>query len=675
MRFIKIDAELDEFPHGLSVEFDDNISILQIELKSRFDKIKNLFTDSILKLHSGSRETPGDMLDFTLYAAHSGINYIIDSNGRITPHTGDETGNSLPESDSFNNAAVNSLTVYLEKIYRENFSSLICFDSAESDNEPFQINPESLSRILANIDLMKENHTFTDEAEYSLGKTKALSALTKQKELIEIKKMRKEKLQKEITAINRVLNRLSKKLKSLNDFKDTLNSISEKLSLKNRLASKINNSKKEVLESRDLKNRLNTLEKELKAEFPQFKEYGEKISSLEEVEIIFNDLKNINEKIEREKTNSQNVKSRGWKAAGAIIIFSITSLIFLGTKGETGLFPFIAGAAVILTGSVVLSSFFKLKNHDIESLLKEKETHQLKLSSALDNDRFTFENYQTEELYEFLLQYFDDFIRYSELQSEIKGLEEKIGSQPPLKETEKKLDSRNQEMIRLEREIIREMESLDPEILNLNSEEDIDNAVIEINELIAAAEDEIRQEDSIRKKIESEIIDYDRKDNSGTSYDHQLAEIGKEIKNLEDEIKALSFINKVTSDASLTWSSEKLNLMADKAWETLRFISENTGTGLPADYKDRLSHIIKKGGNTRHLSGIPDNYIKIAIIHALGKISTAIKLFPPLIIVLTSQESDNNSILKNLLELFKERQVIIITSAPVQGISGNLIKI
>lgn len=673
MRFIKLIAELEESPNGISIEFDKNINILQIDGKNRFEKIKNLFTESLLNLNSGKTGGLEQVNDFTLHAVYGGRNYRIESNGNIIPSP-DSDGKNKSETDS-SDMIKNPLQVYFNKVYRNNFPSLTCIQDGESALEPFQISSELLGRILADIDLIKESDSFRDEEEHALEKSKNLSALIKQKELIEIKKMRKDKLQKEIAAINRVLSRLSKKLKAFNDFKSTLNTISEKIALKNRLASKINNSKKEVLESRDLKSRFNTLEKELKAEFPQFKEYGKNLPSLEDVEGIFNDLKDINEKIDREKNSAEQLRKRGWKGVGAIIIFSVTSSVFLGIKGETSFIPYIAGAALLLCGTLVLASFLKLRNHDIESLIDEKKTHQLKLSSALENDRFTFDSYQTEELYEFLLQYFDDFIRYTELQSEIKSLEETISSQTPLRETEKKLESRSQEMTRIEKEIIREMKSLDPDIIRVDSEEDIENAFFEINELIDSAENEIRQEDSIRKKIESEILDYDRKDNSGTSYDHQLAEIEKQINDLEDDIKAISFMKDLTNDAVLSWTEEKLTLIAQKTWETMQFISEKTGTNLPADYRDRIDHIITIGGSAAHLKDIPENYIKIAVIHALGEISAAIHLLPPLIIVLTSHDDDNNNYLKNLLELFSEWQVIIIASAPVPGISGNLIKI
>jgi len=673
LRFIKLETEIEEFPDGLSIEFNENINILHIETKSRFERIKNIISEFSLKLFSSEAGNSGGVLNFTLFASYSGKTYILDSNGRTTPAPEPE-GENLIDSGS-GEIKKTPLDLYLEKICRENFYLFSSLEAGEIEDNSFQILPEVYRNILVNIDMLKESDSLPDEEEASLEKTKALSALTKQKELIEIKKMRKDKLQKEISAINRVLGRLTKKLKTLNDFRSTLNNISEKITVKNQLASKINNSKKNVLESRDLRNRLNDLGKELKAEFPQFKNYGENLPSLENVESIFNDLKDINEKIDRHKLRTEQIRGRSWKAIGAINIFSITAIIFLAIKGANFPIPVIAAAALLFSGAAHFFSSLKLKRNDMESLLEEKKTYQLKLSAALESEHFKFDNYQTEELYEFLLQYFDDFIRYSELQGEIKNLESNISSLPPLKETEKKLDSRSQEMVRIEKEIIRKMQSLDPEIIKVEQEEEIENALFEINELIAAIEDEIKQEDSIRKKIENEIIDYDRKDNSGISYDHQLAEITKQIKNLEDDKKALSFIRELTPHASLVWATEKLALMAEKTWETVEHLSEKTGFDLPPEYKDRIIHLVTKGGSTRQLKGVPDNCIKIALIHALEKISEASWLMPPLIIVLTSDEGDNNSFIKNVLELFTERQVIIIASAPIHGISGNLISI
>ena len=244
--------------------------------------------------------------------------------------------------------------------------------------------------------MLKLNIPSSDTEKNLNEKERELSGLLKHKQLVEIKKMRKEKLQKEISSVTRVLTRLNRRLKGLEEFRDTLNNISEKIVIRDKLTSKINSCKKDVLKLRELKNRLNELEKELKKEFPQFKNYTENLADLGEVEKNFSTLKEINSRIENLKNSSKTIRERTFKIIGGIAVFSLTAVLFLTIKGETIPIPFIASAAAVISIITGLISYVKLKDYNSESLLAEKEMHQKKMTESLGSSSFSFENYKTD---------------------------------------------------------------------------------------------------------------------------------------------------------------------------------------------------------------------------------------------------------------------------------------
>ena len=88
-----------------------------------------------------------------------------------------------------------------------------------------------------------------------------------------------------------------------------------------------------------------------------------------------------------------------------------------------------------------------------------------------------------------------------------------------------------------------------------------------------------------------------------------------------------------------------------------------------------MHHFITSGEHTSPLNDIPGALIKASVVYAFEKLTESSLLLPPLILVLRPDIDENNTcekITKNVLELFPERQVIILTSATIPGISGKI---
>ncbi len=667
MRFIKLETELENQGNGTAIDFNHNENLFRIKDPKKFEILKNLFS-GIFSADTDPEYAAGEEINYNLHISYNNITYRLDSKGNITEESG------TIDEDSRQDITPNITLDQYVNIFNDKIFHTVSYIDINNSSEP-ELSPEILSSAFINTEMLKLNIPVTDNEKHLSQKEQELSGLLKQKQLIEIKKMRKEKLQKEISSVNRVLTRLNKDLKVLEDFRDTLQNISEKIVLRDKLTSKINACKKDVLKLRDLKNNLNELEKGLKTEFPQFKNYAENLADLEEVEKNFNNLKEINSRIDRMLNSEKTIRKRTFRTIGGIAVFSITALLFLSIKGDTSPLPYIAASSVIISILAALISYMKLKKYNPESLTAEKEIHQKKMTESLGNSSFSFDNYKTEELYEFLLQYFDDFIKFSEIQSEIAELKKELSSLPELKETEKKLDSQISEVSAIEKDIALKLEGLDQSILTIEDIENIAHYTSEINDLITTVEDQIKHEDSIRKKIEHEIADYDKKDNTGTSYNLQLADIDEKIKNAEDEKAAISYLHDIIEVSSRKWNNDKLETLSELSWKIINDILPEYGLKPEDIHREAIHHFITRGESTSPLNDIPYSLIKISLINAFEKITESSLLLPPLLLVL-KPDSDENSIcekiIKNVLELFPERQVIIITSATIPGISGKI---
>lgn len=671
MRLIKLEANLDESADTIIVDFDEKINIIHTTDPEKFGIIKKFFYKDIFNF-SGTEDSSNNKLSYNLHLEYCNNIYRLDNTGNITEDASPETVEKKEEGYTHP-----PLEQYIKIFLRDTYHQLSFIDfSVTEKNNPVEIAPHTLSSAFIAIEMIKNNTPAPDTEKDLKEKEEELSRLLKQKQLIEIKKMRKDKLQKEIGSISKVLTRLNKQLKAMQDYNNTLNLISEKIELKGKLASKINSYKKEVLGLRETKARLNELEKELKSEFPQFENYNENIADLEEIEKNFITLKETNSSIDKLKNSRKKIQNKAFKIIGGITVFSITAILFLLIQNDIFPIPFIIASSLLLSLMIFLMSSFKIKKLSTETLIEDQIIQQKTLSESIGNSRFSFENYKTEELYEFLLQYFDDFLNFSELQSEISNLKEKIASQPGLKDTEKKLNSRISEIEAIEKDISAKLLSLDQSILATPNIEDIALSLAEINELIVSTEEEIIQENSIREKIEHDILDYDKKDNSESSFETQLAETEEAIKNIEEEKNAIKYIQGITEDSTKNWANIKLEALSDLTWQTIEKIaSKDKSLTLKNEQKKALHHLITKGKSTSPLNEIPAQLIKAAIIYAIEENTESSSFTPPIIITLQNEYAENNTcekFVKNVLELFSEKQVIIITSAPLLGISGKI---
>jgi hypothetical protein len=274
----------------------------------------------------------------------------------------------------------------------------------EQGNDPL-FSGKKLASLLLKRELRESGPVFISGIEgLSISLEKELSILSREIQLLELKKMKKDRLKKETAHSARTLSRLSRQHESAVTFRETLLEIRKKGEQRDRLTHKISETRKDLMELKEIGDKTGSLEKDLKKRFPQF--YNEKSDGLPDMDRIqgsFNVLRDLNEKIDIYRQTRRNISARISMLIAAFTIFTLLSLVFAGMKyftaGITMVKPLLVAAAV--SGFMVLAgalAVFKIKKQQPAEFIDEKMTRETELLDLLHKNNFPVADFKTGEI-------------------------------------------------------------------------------------------------------------------------------------------------------------------------------------------------------------------------------------------------------------------------------------
>lgn len=612
------------------------------------------------------KETPADLLDsdrhsITLEAGDSGKDHsFIYENGGLN----------------------NDPAVTAGLISFDDFLLYSCFIPGVNAGEPDPVlRNGAVKNFLVRMDAGAGNtgnlHSMTDVI---TQKGKEISGFRKEKEILELKKRKKEKLGKEVSGSEKELGKLRRKRESCTAYRNTLTEIIDLMQEETKISSKTVNLKKDIIEIRENSVKRESLEQEIAQRFPQFTSgMIELIPDLDRLQGEFNSIRDINEEMEKFDSDRKRRISLSLKGLTAGLVFAFLSIVFMLLKPVSP-----ASAAGILLGTlasilVLLSAatgyyvYLLIRENYPEELVTGKKEIESGLLKVFTNENFPHRNFGTGELYEYLFQYFEDFLTFRDLQNELSHLKKGFNSRASLQEREEKLNELTAKKEEIERTIEERLRSLDENIHITPDREGIKDLIPELDEMIAEIVQEEKQKGALVKKIESEALQYESGDKSEKIIDEQIKGIDSEIEKLKKEIDQITFMQKVYDETADEWFSAKLPDLAGKCAEFYcRMHNENdiavetadsvkelflSGNGEFSAEELSLVAISMKLALYEFLSGTPDYPLILADPFKFFKQETADKLK------------------KILLELSEKRQVVIFTSKSEADLAGNLINI
>lgn len=659
----------------LQIEFREGLNILSIPDKELF----NLFTHIPLSGMFGTE--PGDVTP-ALKNVSCTINALSDISGREICFINNNGNLVLTRSDSSDECSGNetdeipNLERYRSICSTDDFITSSFFYPAQiQKNMDTVFDKGKIKSLFITNEVYRLNFPFFNCRETLLqNKEKDLTDLNRERQLLELKKMKKEKLLKEIHTSERNVNKLEKRRDSILNYKTTLNEIIAKIESKNKLSSKINNLKKDLIELREIKEKINSVENNLKERFSHFTEKGnEQIPDLEQIQESFNTFRDVNEQLDKFSLRKKRYSSAALKAITSLIIFSLIAFLFMiFTSSASFILGLTSAIAACSAGLIGLLYYFKIRTLQPVELFEQKKKMEDDLIDLLKKNNFSVDTFKTGELYEILFQYFEDFINYRDISYELMELKKKISNSSSLIEKEKKLEQFTDEIESINNDITVTIENLDLSIHPHPEEDGINRAIHDIDELLGENGAEINEKKSLIVKFEEEIEEYDKIENSSLSAELRLEEILKQINECREVIEHIKFLNNVFSSASETWCITKLEELSHSALD--KFLKLTDNSFIKEDIAETLNNLIIQSGSIKNEHKGLKKYLSFSIKAALSELLGNGDL-PPFFMVdpFTPENEFADNMKKLLPELFSGRQVVVIIPGNDPDLKGNLI--
>ncbi len=665
MYFLKIDFNLHEAKPD-SIELDSGLNIVFAEQSSRISSLLDVLTDTVCG--ESEEGNSGDSGSCRILLSMADLEFDITSDQISTDYKGTE-----PETDEHQKALSDYRTIFS----RHSFISTSIIDmSGQIKNTDITRSVPAIKEILLNEQLLNGSINIIRNEK---NLKKQIADADKELQLLEIKSLRKEKLKREIDSVNRIISKLIKKKSSLTEYLDTLGRIHILLKEKENLDSERDRLKGNIIKLDELIKRIKSIEEDVNLKFPHLRD---KLSgdedNLDRIQGLFNSIRDISGRVDSYFSNRRVILSRMKKYISAIAVSAliVTTFLLYKSAGDRSAveFPlYITGITLFCIAVIIFyQSLHAVKKMYPEELIEEKRTMEKELFDYMEQSSFEMEDYKTGELYEFLLQYFEDFIKFNDLKSEITELRKMMNSQTDISEEKKNLDSVVIKLRETEEKINSEIKKINDKLHPLPDFHKIEDAVHEIKDILSETEIEINQEKTIYENINNEIKKYGSEED--LSFTEKADKIGEKISTLQKELDALTFISSTLKKSADSWLSSHLEELIDRTDEVFETISSNEQR---EKYDRQMIEKIITSETEESYNEISEGLI-LSLSTAMAYLMKDSPFLPPLIIIPPSDSDDSkivDQLNKIVLELSGIRQVIIFTSRRMSLDHGKQITI
>jgi uncharacterized protein YhaN len=483
-------------------------------------------------------------------------------------------------------------------------------------------------------------------------------------DLLQLKEQKQKKHRAEIQEVNEKIasytseiNELKKKIESCNRYMDTLVAI--------------DNVKKQIENVNDqikaLEEKIETIEKYTKlvaTKYPQFKDFSsEKRNNIHTMQNIYRQIQAISEEIETVifgQESKNHALARNLLIVNILLALGVLFVFLKPVFGITSVHRWLMVSLLILIQIssigyyliyVMMHSFKKI----VLPLQQQKETYQIKLETLLNQNGISLDGITIDEIYEFLLQYFEEYNEYNEKQIDLLTIQKEIDESTSidiLEEEKRKLESNlkmlNEQLHALQEDIGMPIESSEHSMsIKLSMQNELD----EKKALLVSLQNKL-------DTIPEEIIDFEDEKNGILQ---EIADLEKELKTIHEKDRLINIIIASFDTAMQRYYKDRFDILIGKIKIMLKdFIHNKFGK---IDEED-IKKIITNSINTPNAS--LKYCVYVAAIFALYELlkQELPNIHLPLIIddpfVLMDEEAMGEFI-KTLQQWAGNRQVIVFT--------------
>ncbi len=510
-----------------------------------------------------------------------------------------------------------------------------------------------------------------------------LHEIDKKVQIFDMKNSRVSKLHNERNEVLNELKEMEGSLKRLNSRHEVLHRILENLGKASEFRENYERIRNEFEDEKRKRKTVTEIRKELDKLFPQFRNIRDiDNSSLDKLQEIYSEIRNLNEKIDK-FFNKREVTRNRLKKVGLAINLSAFSVIFsilyhngFSFKEDLFVLAGIFGFSLISSLLLLLHSIISSKSDKVVLFGNEKNDLEDKLKKVLNENNVDLEGYKLSELYEFLLQYFEEYIEFTEKSKDLITMEDSLKDNEHLKKIKNELN----QLKKLDDETRSEINNC---INSLEDNSDIELESRKIRELITLAETDIRKisrEIELKKKILGQIdaeIGENPEDRSSIEIlDGSREETTKRLSMIKSTEMSLHFIMEIMEEAVLHNEEKQLSRLVNLSYERFNFLTENKEIG-NVD-KKLIKRILVENTKPAEFNAQTVHLLYLSVKLALTDFLKDNNLSLPFIIddpFLFMDDDRINRFRELITYISRQRQIIIFTHRRDKKDWGNFIEI
>ncbi len=406
--------------------------------------------------------------------------------------------------------------------------------------------------------------------------------LEKKIQIMDISGSRHDKLRREKNTIQCEVDELNSSLNSLNSQKEILNKIIENLHKVEELKEEFEDIKDEIQNEQQKIKSMTDMKTELDTMFPQFREIDISDSTnLDILQEVFNDIRNLNEKIDnfyfRRELNAGRLK----RMAIAVTVGALSALGALLIKNGFNFFKdlylLIGVTALACVAYAAIAAGILINRRDKELLKLEEEKKQFKerITALMEKSKVMLEDYKLTEIYELLLQYFEDYVNYTERKKDLAMIKSSLKEEEYMVRIQKKLDE-----LKKEEEIIKD--EIHTSIDTLNIVDDIENETSKIEDLIrnigtelAIIKEKIETKERILQQIDNEFLQASGSSGAMNALIEEKNGIDRILKKWKVNRNSMEFITRMLTRAVDRSEEKQLRKLLDGTLDKFNHLTGN----------------------------------------------------------------------------------------------------
>ncbi len=406
--------------------------------------------------------------------------------------------------------------------------------------------------------------------------------LEKKIQIMDISGSRHDKLRREKNTIQREVDELNNSLNSLNSQREILNKIIENLHKVEELKDEFEDIKDEIQKEQQKIKSMAEMKTELDTMFPQFSEIDINDSTnLDRLQEVFNDIRNLNEKIDNFYFKKERRSGRLRKSAIAVSAVALSALagILIKNGGSLAkdiyLMIGILGAAVIADAAIAISLLAFRNDREVGKLEEEKKQFKERIMVLMEKSKVVLEDYKLTEIYELLLQYFEDYVNYTERKKDLAMIKSSLKEEEYMVRIQKKLDE-----LKREEEIIKN--EIHDSIDTLNIVDDIENETSKIEDLIrnigtelAIIKEKIETKERILQQIDGEFLQASGNSGAMNALIEEKNAIDRTLKKWKVNRNSMEFITRMLTRAVERSEERQLRKLLDGTLEKFNHLTGN----------------------------------------------------------------------------------------------------